>query len=134
SPVASLATTKEGLRVNARRGDQLRQRMYQMTERVLAALAKLGIATPNCSGYPIIEIPLVNPNDIDEVGRHLFERGIYVTMAAYPLVPHREVGFRVQITAANTDEQIDSLIEALQSLTDRFQIQSEMPLLRRVFS
>ena len=40
------------------------------------------------------------------VGRFLFERGIYVTLAAYPLVPKDEVGFRIQVTAANTDEQI----------------------------
>ena len=36
-------------------------------------------------------------------------RGIYVTLAAYPLVPHDEVGFRIQVTAAHTDAQIDHL-------------------------
>src|SRR5439155_1058070 len=72
SPVASLATVKEGLRVNAARGDRLRERMYRMTRRVLAALNELGIGTPNTSGYPIIEIPLAKPDDIDEVGAHLF--------------------------------------------------------------
>jgi 8-amino-7-oxononanoate synthase len=127
SPVASLATTKEGLRVNAVRGDRLRERMYRMTRRVLGALQELGIETPNTSGYPIIEIPLANPDDIDEVGTHLFDQGIYVTMAAYPLVPRDEVGFRIQVTAANTDEQIDALIDTLGSLADRFQMQGARP-------
>jgi 8-amino-7-oxononanoate synthase len=31
-------------------------------------------------------------------------------------VPKDEVGFRIQITAANTDEEVDSLIAALEAL------------------
>ena len=58
-------------------------------------------------GFPIIEIPLRDHTRIDEVGRFLFERGVYVTLAAYPLVPKDEVGFRVQLTAANTDAEVD---------------------------
>jgi 8-amino-7-oxononanoate synthase len=46
---------------------------------------------------------------VDAVGKLLWERGIYVTLAAYPLVPRHEVGFRAQVTAANTDEEIDEL-------------------------
>jgi 8-amino-7-oxononanoate synthase len=123
SPVASLATVLEGLAVNERRGDDLRLRIHSMTHRLLDAMAELGISTPNTSGYPIVEIPLGNPDHIDEVGQHLFDRGLYVTMAAYPLVPKHEVGFRVQVTAANTDEQVDRLIEALAELAERFRLQ-----------
>ena len=43
-------------------------------------------------------------------------------MAAFPLVPKNEVGFRIQVTAANTDEEIDHLIDVLGSLRDRFQV------------
>jgi 8-amino-7-oxononanoate synthase len=133
SPVASLASTIEGLKVNAERGDELRFHMFRMTRRVLESLDELGIATPNESGYPIIEIPLVNPDDIGEVGRYLFDHGIYVTMAAYPLVPHNEVGFRIQVTAANTEEQINQLIATLRGLAERFQMRDEpaAPPLRR---
>jgi 8-amino-7-oxononanoate synthase len=49
----------------------------------------------------------------------LFDRGIYVTLAAYPLVPRDEVGFRVQMTAANTDAEVDRLILALTDLAER---------------
>ncbi|GIU99404.1 MAG: hypothetical protein KatS3mg014_1020 [Actinomycetota bacterium] len=80
---------------------------------------------PNRSGYPLIEIPLANHEDIDPVGRYLFDRGIYVTMAAYPLVPKDEVGFRIQITAANTDDQIDLLCEVLGEINERFELQHE---------
>jgi len=133
SPVASLATAPEGLRINRERGDRLRYRVHQITRRVLESLAELGIATPNTTGYPIVEIPLLRPDDIDEVGRYLFDHGIYTTMAVYPLVPKHEVGFRLQLTAANTDEQVAHLILTLQGLAERFRMRPEAPvsLLRR---
>jgi len=124
SPVASLATTLAGLEVNRTRGDIYRRSLWEMTHRVLAALDKLEIWTPNRSGYPIIEIPLADHAEIDEVGRFLFEHGIYVTMAAYPLVPKDEVGFRVQVTAANTDEEIEHLIDVLTLVRERFQLRA----------
>ncbi|MDX6376916.1 MAG: hypothetical protein QOE98_1219, partial [Gaiellaceae bacterium] len=123
SPVASLASTLAGLDVNEQKGDRLRADLHRMTDRVLAALGGLGAATPNRSGLPIIEVPLADHEQIDAVGRFLFHRGVYVTLAAYPLVPKDEVGFRVQVTAANTDEQITSLIGVLGELADRFPLQ-----------
>jgi 8-amino-7-oxononanoate synthase len=124
SPVASLATTLAGLEVNRTRGDLYRRDLWTMTHRVLDALDELEISTPNTSGYPIIEIPLADHDEIDEVGRFLFDHGIYVTMAAYPLVPKDEVGFRVQITAANTDEEIEHLIDVLTQVRERFQLRA----------
>src|SRR5665213_986648 len=54
SPVASLATVLEGLRVNETRGDQLRAKLHHLTWRVLDRIAELGITTPNHSGFPLI--------------------------------------------------------------------------------
>ncbi|HTW43167.1 MAG TPA: pyridoxal phosphate-dependent aminotransferase family protein [Solirubrobacteraceae bacterium] len=119
SPVASLATVLAGFDVNERRGEQLRARVYRHSARVLDALAELDVYTPNRSQLPIIEIPLRDHTRIDEVGRILFARGVYVTLAAYPLVPKAEVGFRVQLTAANTDTQLEALIAALAELAER---------------
>ncbi|HYW29003.1 MAG TPA: pyridoxal phosphate-dependent aminotransferase family protein [Gaiellales bacterium] len=119
SPVASLATVLAGLDVNERRGDLLRASIAEKTARVLDCLDRVGAHTPNHSGLPIIEVPLADHERIGEVGRMLFDRGIYVTLAAYPLVPREEVGFRVQITAANTDAEVDRLILALDDLAAR---------------
>jgi 8-amino-7-oxononanoate synthase len=119
SPVASLATVLEGLRVNEQRGDALRATLYRLTRRVLDRVDELGIWTPNQSGFPIIEIPLADPDAVDEVGDLLFDRGIYVTMAVYPLVPRDEVGFRIQLTSANTDAQVDHLCEVLGDMAER---------------
>jgi 8-amino-7-oxononanoate synthase len=125
SPVASLATTLAGLDVNEKRGDEYRAAIHRKTKRVLDRLHELAIYTPNTSGYPLIEIPLANHEDIDPVGRHLFDRGLYVTMAAYPLVPKDDVGFRVQITAVNGDDEIERLREVLGELQERFQLQHQ---------
>ena len=123
SPVASLATVIAGLDLNERRGDVIRAGLWRKTAAVLDHLDRLGVHTPNRSGFPIIEVPLARHEDIDAVGRFLFDNGIYVTLAAYPLVPRNEVGFRVQITAANTDAEIEQLNDVLGRLVNRFDLQ-----------
>src|SRR3989440_7772103 len=119
SPVASLATVLAGLKVNEERGDAIRQDLARKTRRGLTFLLASDIYTPNESGFPIIQIPLADPDRIDEVGAFLFEQGIYVTLAAYPIVPRNEVGFRIQVTAANTDEEVSHLIDVLAAVADR---------------
>jgi 8-amino-7-oxononanoate synthase len=123
SPTASLATVLAGFKVNEAEGDEIRQSLYLKTRRVLDKVHSLGLRTLNTSGYPVIEIPLGQADDIDAVGRFLFDRGIYVTLAAYPLVPRSQVGFRVQVTAANDDSEIEQLNEVLGELSVRFDIQ-----------
>ncbi len=123
SPVASLATTLTGLEVNDRRGDTLRTDLWAKTQRVLESLDKLGVLTPNMHGLPIVEVPLAQPEQVGDVGKFLFENGIYVTLAAYPLVPRSEVGFRIQLTTANADAEIDALIDVLGRLANAFDLQ-----------
>ncbi len=119
SPVASLATVLSGFDVNEQRGDALRARLHALTARLLDGIARLDIATPNRSGLPIVEIPLRDHRQIADVGRFLFDHGVYVTLAAYPLVPKAEVGFRFQLTAANTEAEVDTALQALGELADR---------------
>jgi 8-amino-7-oxononanoate synthase len=109
APTASLATVLAGMTVNEKRGDAIRADLYRKSMRVLEHVRALGVYTPNTGNTPVIELPLADGQDIDVVGKLLWERGIYVTLAAYPLVPRDQVGFRAQITAANTDTEIDEL-------------------------
>ncbi len=120
SPTASLATVLAGMSVNDSRGDAIRSELHRKTATVLETVHSLGLSTPNTSGLPIIEIPLAAADDIDAVGEFLFSRGIYVTLAAYPLVPRDQVGFRIQVTAANSDEEIEQLCTVLRELAHRF--------------
>ena len=119
-PVASLATALAGLEVNRRRGDDLRAVLWHRTRTLLDHLDKLGIATTNTSGLPLVELAVADPSDLDAVGRHLFDRGIYVTLAPYPVVPRQEAGFRIQLTALHTPDQVDHLLDVLQEVNDRW--------------
>jgi 8-amino-7-oxononanoate synthase len=121
-PVASLATVLAGFDVNETRGDAIRTDLWHKTAQVLDCLDRLGVHTPNRSGFPIIEVPLARHEDIDAAGRFLFDQGIYVTLAAYPLVPKTEVGFRIQMTAANTQAEIEQLIQVLGKLANKFDL------------
>jgi 8-amino-7-oxononanoate synthase len=116
SPTASLATVMSGLEVNEKRGDEIRADLYRKTTRVLDHVRALGVYTPNTGATPIIELPLAKGEDIAKVGQFLWDRETYVTLAAYPLVPRDQVGFRVQVTAANTDAEIDQLNSVLSDL------------------
>ncbi|HET6533400.1 MAG TPA: pyridoxal phosphate-dependent aminotransferase family protein [Actinoplanes sp.] len=119
-PTASLAVALAGLDVNAERGDALRARLYGLTKRVLDHLATLGVTTANTSVFPLIEVPLRDPDLLQPVARALQARGIYVTLAPYPGVPRDEVGFRIQVTAANTDAEVDDLLQTLTWLHAEF--------------
>jgi 8-amino-7-oxononanoate synthase len=109
APTASLATVLAGFEVNAKRGDAIRADLYRKSMKVLDHVRALGVFTPNTGNTPVVELPLAAGEDIDAVGKLLWDRGIYVTLAAYPLVPRDQVGFRAQLTAANTDSEIDEL-------------------------
>jgi 8-amino-7-oxononanoate synthase len=124
-PVAALASALLGLEINERRGDVLRSRIHQLTSTLLEAIADLAAKTPNSSGLPIVELILADPDDVVAVGRHLYDRGILVTMAPPTVVPHDEIGFRIQLTAANTDDQLDRLIEVLKEISKRFGFRPE---------
>jgi hypothetical protein len=55
-----------------------------------------------------------------------------VTLAAYPLVPRHEVGFRIQVTAANTNAEIDRLVDTLGRLANAFDLQPAQAKTRAV--
>ena len=116
SPIASLATVLAGFEVNEARGEQIRADLHRKTARVLDQVHALKLDCPNTSGFPVIEVPLHDAADLDVVSSLLWSLGIYVTLAAYPLVPRDQAGFRIQITAANTDAEIDELNAALAGL------------------
>ena len=124
SPTASLATVLAGLRVNDERGDAIRRRLYQVSDRVLSHIRSLGAYTPNTLGTPVIELPLAEGRDLTTVERFLWDNGIYVTLAPYPMVPREQVGFRIQTTAIHTDDEVNELNAVLTRLWERGDLQS----------
>ena len=45
-----------------------------------------------------------------------------MTLAAYPLVPKTEVGFRIQITSANSQAEIEQLVDVVGELANAFDL------------
>ena len=125
SPVASLAGVLEGFNVNERRGDELRTRAPRPHRAGARLPARGSGSTPRTTrASRSSRSRCATTARIDAVGRLLFDRGVYVTLAAYPLVPRDEVGFRVQLTAANTDAEVDTLIAALEELAERGELRT----------
>ena len=102
--------------VNEARGDQLRADLYRMSRRLLDHIRALGMVTLNTDDTPIIELPIATDRDLVDVSHDLWRRRLFVTLAPYPGVPKDKVGFRIQVTAAHTDEQVEHLIDALTEL------------------
>jgi 8-amino-7-oxononanoate synthase len=127
SPIASLASALAGLEVNATRGEALRARLYGMTRRVLEHVRWLGVRTLNRDGTPIIELPIASDRDLVGVASELWRRDLYVTLAPYPGVPYDQVGFRIQVTAAHTDAQVDALLHGLTGLAHDGALQAAGP-------
>jgi 8-amino-7-oxononanoate synthase len=116
SPVASLASVLAGMDVNAIRGEQMRAHLYRMSKRLLDHIRALGVVTLNTDDTPIIELPISTDHDLVEVSHELWRRRLFVTLAPYPGVPKDKVGFRIQVTAAHTEEQVEHLVSALTDL------------------
>ena len=131
SPVASLATVLAGLDVNDKRGDHLRAHLYRLTTKLLTHVRALGVHTLNSHDTPIVEIPISPDHDLIAVSERLWALGQYVTLAPYPGVPRDEIGFRIQLTAAHTEADVDSLINVLSTLDHDGALRRSNPSQRR---
>ena len=116
SPVASLASVLAGLEVNEVRGEAMRGHLYRLSKRLLDRIRELGVVTLNTDDTPIVELPIATDRDLVDVSHELWRRRLFVTLAPYPGVPKDQVGFRIQVTAAHTDEQLDHLADAITDL------------------
>ena len=87
SPIASLATVLAGFDVNEHRGDAIRADLYAQDRAGARTVRELGLddaqQRPGCRSSR----SRWHGVDIDAVGQLPLRRGVYVTLAAYPLVP-----------------------------------------------
>lgn len=127
APVASLATVWAGLDVNDKRGDDLRTHLYRLTAKLLGHVRGLGVHTLNTDDTPVVEIPISPDHDLIAVSQQLWAAGQYVTLAPYPGVPRDEIGFRIQLTAAHTEAQVDELNAVLTKLAEDGALRPALP-------
>lgn len=125
APIPALSALLKSFEINRQRGDEIRAHLYKISKYLDESLAKLGYRNENHTGFPVYRVTIENADDIHAIGEYLYDNGIYVTLAPYPLVPKHEVGFRIQLTAANTQEEVEYLVEVLRQLGEKFAIQKE---------
>jgi 7-keto-8-aminopelargonate synthetase-like enzyme len=117
-PVASLATALAGLEVNVWEGDELRARLWSLTQRLLDGVRDLGLEVDNGSGFPIVNVVLGPTEVATEACRVLWDHGVLLTPAVFPAAPLDRGGVRLTPTSANTEEQVDRALAGLREVRD----------------
>jgi 8-amino-7-oxononanoate synthase len=119
SPTASLATLKAGLRINEKEGDKLRECLYRNTLLVKEGLSNLGFKTMNTSNFPIVSVLIEDQEKLISSANMLFDEGILVTVAPFPMVKSGNEAHRISVTAANTLEEIETLLKAFKKVKNQ---------------
>jgi 8-amino-7-oxononanoate synthase len=116
SPVASLASALAGLQVNRQEGEQLRKQIYHLTRKLVTQARAIGFEVDNYGYVPIVSVLVGDAQHMIDVCQLLWEYGILITPAIFPIVPLNKSALRFSITAANTEEEIDQAIKALEGV------------------
>lgn len=117
-PTASLATLKQGLKINNENGNRYRSKLWELTQKTILGLEKLGYKVNNNTGFPIISVHIGDTEKLIETANILFNEGILVTVAPYPMMPKGQEVQRITVTAANTEEEVDQLIESFKKIKE----------------
>ena len=83
----------------------------------------LGLETIT-SEHPIVPIMIRDTRRTSALVRHCFDHNILVTWLNFPVVPKGEEEIRLQVTADQTERDIDDVLDALKS----FQEPSQAPV------
>jgi acyl transferase domain-containing protein/7-keto-8-aminopelargonate synthetase-like enzyme len=119
SPTASLASALAGLRLNRTEGDQWRRQVYALTYKLVTKAKAIGFEVVNENFFPIVGVVIGKTKDVIAACKVLWDYGILITPALFPIVPHNRGLLRFSITAANTEEEIDRSLEALAAVRER---------------
>jgi glycine C-acetyltransferase len=109
APVITSATTRVLDLLEA--GNDLRLRVERNAERFRAGLDTAGFELAG-AGHPIIPVMLGDARVASEMAERLLAEGIYVIAFSFPVVPKGKARIRTQMSAAHSDADIDTAIEA----------------------
>jgi 8-amino-7-oxononanoate synthase len=117
-PTASLSTLLQGLHINEKTGDENRKKLFDLTSQAINGLRGLGYKVLNKTGFPIISVLVGDTEKLVKTANVLFDEGILVTVAPYPMVKKGEEVHRITITSANTEEEVGKLISAFSKIRE----------------
>lgn len=113
---AHVGGAREAIRIAAASDDR-RDRLMRHTERFRSAMTAAGF-TLTGAGHPIVPVMFGDANVAVSMAERLMELGVYVTPFSFPVVPHGQARIRTQMSAALTDEHLDTAIEAFIQAAD----------------
>lgn len=128
SPTASVASLRAGLRISrSDEGSAIRRRILRLTRQLVEGVRALGFAVDNNELFPLVSVTVGNVTEVVKACNILWEYGILITPALFPAVPIDRGGLRFTVTAANTEEQVRSAIEALRKVREELYPSEEHP-------
>ncbi len=113
SPIASLASAIAGLTLNRTEGEAWRAQIFRLTRRLVAQARALGFEVVNNNDFPIVGVVIGETEDVVDACGVLWDHGLLITPALYPIVPVGRGLLRFSITAANTEGEVDQALRAL---------------------
>ncbi|MCA0315565.1 MAG: pyridoxal phosphate-dependent aminotransferase family protein [Candidatus Melainabacteria bacterium] len=117
-PTASLQSLIAALAVNESRGDSLRKKLYRLTDRAIKGLRGLGFYIDNDTNFPIVSVWIGDTEHLVKASQILWDNGILITLAPYPMVRRGDETLRITITASNEEDEVDNLISAFSQIRD----------------
>ncbi len=115
-PVASMASALAGLQVNEREGDARRRILYRLSDLLIGGARERGYVFDNELTFPIVNLVIGDVPRVVRASQILWDRGILYTPSVFPAAPLDRGGFRVSITANNTDDEVEQLLDALDAV------------------
>ena len=93
---------------------ELRAKLWENTAYFRSRMAELGFdIIPGI--HPIVPIMVRDELKNVAIAKSMNDRGIFVVSFSFPVVPKGEARIRVQISAAHTREQLDTVLSAFES-------------------
>jgi glycine C-acetyltransferase len=111
-PPAVAAACIEALAV-MQEEDGLLERLWANTRMFKAELARLGFDT-GVSETPITPVIVGDPEAAIRFSDALFDAGVFVTSVVYPTVALDQARLRAIVTAAHTDEHLETALDAFE--------------------
>ena len=107
-----MAAVLRGLEINARRGDETRAQLYELTRQAKRGLVDLGFTIQGSTDFPIISVWLGDSDHMIAISQILFDNHVLLTLAPYPMVKRGDESLRITVTPTNAQEEIVALLQA----------------------
>jgi glycine C-acetyltransferase len=100
---------------------ELQQRLQRNAARFRAGMEAAGFTLAG-AGHPIIPVMLGDAKVAGDMAQRLLAKGIYVIAFSFPVVPQDKARIRTQMSAAHSDEDIDSAVAAFTEVAAEMEV------------